>query len=77
MDDDGSLLPATLLITSTGQAPGITDPHVLIRNKLMSISQTRNEEIILSEPILVSMAEICPELGTFIMQSITADVVFN
>lgn len=65
------------LITSNERAPEITDPHVLIRNKLMSISQDPNEEIILSEPILVSLAGICPESETFIMQSITPDDVFN
>lgn len=65
------------LITSNGRAPEITDPHVLIRNKLMSISQDPNEEIILSETILVSLAGICPESETFIMQSITPDDVFN
>lgn len=65
------------LITSKGRAPEITDPHILIRNKLMSISQDPNEEIILSEPILVSLVEICPDSETFIMQSITPDAVFN
>ena len=68
---------ATLLIASKGQAPEITGPHILIRNKLMSILQDRNEEIILSKPILVSLEEICPDSGTFIMQSITADAVFS
>ena len=68
---------ATLLIASKGQAPEITGPHILIRNKLMSILQDRNEEIILSKPILVSLEEICPDSGTFIMQSIATDAVFS